>query len=234
MQTLSVLLFFFQNYLTKFHQASVITKLSLVIYLTFHWLAVSYSVLNPLIYCFMSEDFRHDLKSIFCTNRWLSFNSFTRRNQQTEGVSMENVSASFKQNSLDCPTNDVNQNNNKHDNNIEIRDGIENGRQSDTKRQLMHAAESVNMEISNLATEPTKLEKVNVNSALTIDIEQPSDKHFESVQPWTTAHADVTRYPAKMGAFITSTVSHNPTSGRMIITSLIETHNQPEEPSDLV
>lgn len=66
LQTFSVIMFLFPNIRGGYQYQSLSYNIFVGTYFACHWLSMAHSCLNPLIYCFMNDNFRTDLQALIC------------------------------------------------------------------------------------------------------------------------------------------------------------------------
>lgn len=74
LQTLSMILFLYPELRQDFEYQSTAYYMFVCTYFFSHWLSMSHSCLNPLVYCFMNDKFRSDLHDLLC-NRAVAANN---------------------------------------------------------------------------------------------------------------------------------------------------------------
>lgn len=205
LQTLSLILFLFQSYFGHLPNSSWISSLWRGLYLTFHWLSVSYSVINPLIYCFMSAEFRNDLKILlFGRNlhylhannqhdRWVS-NSCQRQSQRPQ-----------QQRSKTTREGDVNR--------------TELTRLAGEAHKSLIINHKTNSPTNTISSSPRQeLNEKNEYSKMH-EVDSNDNQHI----PWIDGLNNTTQSTdnSSLGAIMMSTVSREP-SGRMVMTSFVQ------------
>lgn len=66
LQTFSMIMFLHPNIRDGYVYQSSGYNIFIGTYFACHWLSMAHSCLNPLIYCFMNDKFRSDLKALVC------------------------------------------------------------------------------------------------------------------------------------------------------------------------
>lgn len=69
LQTFSMIMFLYPDIRKGFEYQSVQYNIFIATYFTCHWLSMAHSCLNPLIYCFMNDKFRSELRALVCRGR---------------------------------------------------------------------------------------------------------------------------------------------------------------------
>lgn len=81
LQTFSMVVFVYPNLRENYQYQSSEYNLFVGAYFTCHWLSMAHSCFNPLIYCFMSDNFRNDLGELLCKPRTQATGTYLEANR---------------------------------------------------------------------------------------------------------------------------------------------------------
>lgn len=99
LQTFSLIMYLNPNIRQGVEYRSMKYNILVTTYFAFHWLSMAHSCLNPMIYCFMNDKFRTDLKDLICKrHQTYSSSSYGSHLQPpTTGGSLIGLSQSHQQ-----------------------------------------------------------------------------------------------------------------------------------------
>lgn len=83
LQTFSFIVLLFPDIRNNYKYKSLNYNIFVGTYFVCHWLSVAHSCLNPLIYCFMNDNFRTDLEALVCWRQLTSGKTINNNNSSS-------------------------------------------------------------------------------------------------------------------------------------------------------